>query len=182
MNPSVHLRVDSVIRALEEVILPAVGADERAADQLRMAIAHLGVIRAQIDTASQFERFELANYERLATTLVETAGGRQAGPAGERDVETACRALAGVLQREPPLDAAGVRARTDELGRAIETMVAASAEDGDEDLRSAAMTALLRSERQRVDANRSMFLGMGWEPGDGLADIASVVGNPRQAL
>jgi hypothetical protein len=174
MNPSAHLRIDSVIRALEDVVLPAVHTDERATEQLRMSIAHLGVIRAQIDTAALFERFELTGYEHLATTLVDAAGHARADSG--RHVEDACRELADVLHAEHTLDPAGVRERATELGRAIENFVSASAADSDEHFRSAVSTAVLRSERRRVDANRAVFLGMGWEPGDDLPDITSILG------
>lgn len=173
MNPSIHLRIDSVIRALTDVALPAVHADDRATEQLQLSVAHLGVIRDQLDTAMLFERFELTGYERLATTLVEAVEHHHFG--ADRLLQSASRELAETLHTHHGFDPADVRERTDNLGRAIEKMVLASADAADEDLRSAVMTAVLRAERRRVDANRAVFLGMGWEPGDELPDITTVV-------
>lgn len=175
MNPSVHLRIDSVIRALEDSILPAVITDERAAEQLRIAIAHLGIIRLQVDEATLFERFELSNYQMLATVLEEASVG---GPR----VDAATRELTSVLHEDHTDDIAVVRDRTTRLGCAIEELVRAAFQDGDDRFRSAAMTALLHSERQRIDANRALFLGMGWESGDGLPDVSSVVARPTRLL
>ena len=122
MNPSIHLRIDSVIRALTDVVLPAVHADDRATEQLQLSVAHLGVIRDQLDTATLFERFELTGYERLATTLLEAATHGRARGFG-RLVEDACRELAAALDAQHSLDPAGVRERTNDLGRAIEKVV-----------------------------------------------------------
>lgn len=180
MNPSIHLRIDSVIRALQEVVLPAVHADDRAVEQLQMSLAHLGVVRAHIDAAVPFERFELNGYEQLAVTLLEAAGRDRVAP--DPQVDDARRELADILRAHHTLDPAGVRERSAELGWAIEKIVAASSDHEDDDFRSAVMAELLRSERLRVDANRAMFLGMGWEPGDDLPDIASIVGTSAEGI
>ncbi|MBC2637617.1 MULTISPECIES: hypothetical protein [unclassified Rhodococcus (in: high G+C Gram-positive bacteria)] len=175
MNPSIQLRIDSVIRALEDTVDPAVAGDERAAEQLQMAIAHLRVIREQLDIATSFDRYELRCFEGLGEELMAASSG---GPS----VVEATRTLRTILASSyPPQDPAAIRDRTDRLGRAIERLIFASYDDGDDAFQVAARTAVLNSERERVNANRSFFVGMAWESDVLLTDLNRLLADPTTA-
>ena len=175
MNPSIQLRIDSVIRALEDTVDPAVAGDERAAEQLQMAIAHLRVIREQVDIATSFDRYELACFEGLGAELMAASSG---GPSVVEATRTLRTILASSYSAQDP---AAIRDRTDRLGRAIERLVYASYGDGDDAFQMAARTAVLNSERERVNANRSFFAGMAWESDVPSSDLDRLLADPTKA-
>jgi hypothetical protein len=175
MNPSIQLRIDSVIRALEDTVDPAVAGDERASEQLQMAIAHLRIIREQVYIAASFDRYELACFEGLAAELLAASSG------GPTVVETTSTLSTILASSYSPQDPAAIRERTDRLGRAIEGLIYASHEDGDDAFQVASRTAVLKSERERVNANRSFFAGMAWESDVLFTDLNRLLANPTEA-
>ncbi|WP_213575630.1 hypothetical protein [Rhodococcus sp. USK13] len=164
-----------MIRALEDTVDPAVAGNERAAEQLQMSIAHLRVIREQVDIAASFDKYELACFEGLGADLLAASSG---GPA----VVDATRTLGSVLASSySPQDTVAIRDRADRLGRAIEGLIYASYKDGDDAFQVSARTAVLNSERKRVNANRSFFAGMAWESDVRLTDLNRLLLDPTEA-
>ncbi|MBD0860341.1 hypothetical protein IA539_03840 [Gordonia sp. zg691] len=169
MNPSLHLRIDSVIRALTDTVSPVVGDDERAAEQLALSISHLAVIRDQIDLAAGFDSFELAGFEKLAAVLLDICADR--GAVGE----AAAALAATVAEPARPGDTSLVRDRKHRLGAGIDALIEEVTVNGNETIRAAVVSAVLRAERPRIDANRALFAGMGWEPDADLPDLPALL-------
>ncbi|MBK8958965.1 MAG: hypothetical protein IPM80_11145 [Proteobacteria bacterium] len=70
MNPDLDLRLKSVLKALTDVILPALPADERMArEQARLVLGHLDIIAAQWKHALKLELSNLALACELASDL-----------------------------------------------------------------------------------------------------------------
>lgn len=70
MNPDLDLRLKSVLKALTDVILPALPASERLArDQANLVIGHLTIIAEQWQHALNFELHNLAQSCLLAGEL-----------------------------------------------------------------------------------------------------------------
>lgn len=70
MNPDIDLRLKSVLKALTDVILPALPAEQRLAqDQARLVIGHLAIIAEQWQVALRFELENLALACELASDL-----------------------------------------------------------------------------------------------------------------
>jgi hypothetical protein len=70
MNPDLDLRLKSVLKALSDVILPALPASERLArDQANLAIGHLSIVVEQWRHALNFELENLALCCALAGEL-----------------------------------------------------------------------------------------------------------------
>ncbi len=71
MNPDIDLRLKSVLKALSNVILPALPANERLArDQANLVMGHLSIIAEQWHHALNFELGNLTLACALATELV----------------------------------------------------------------------------------------------------------------
>lgn len=74
MNPSIDDRLSSIVRALTDIILPALPADAGLArEQLQLCVGHLGILRNQIDRAEAFEQEAAENARRLAADLLREA-------------------------------------------------------------------------------------------------------------
>lgn len=70
MNPDIDLRLKSILKALSDVILPALPASERVArDQANLVIGHLTIIAEQWQHALEFELENLAQACVLAGEL-----------------------------------------------------------------------------------------------------------------
>ncbi len=79
MNPDIDLRLRSVMKALSDVILPALPAEERLArDQTQLVMGHLAIIAEQWQYALKFELDNLALSCELARELA--ALNADAGP------------------------------------------------------------------------------------------------------
>ncbi len=75
MLPDIDLRLTSVLKALNEVILPALPDDQSMArEQAHLVVAHLGIIAVQWKHALKFELAAYDAMRSLAQTLRPHAG------------------------------------------------------------------------------------------------------------
>lgn len=168
MNPSLDVRIQSMIRALTDTVLPQLVPGTAAADQAALVAGHLVVIRDQIDIAADFDRYELESFSLLAASLIDDASG---GPR----TTTAVSLLVSLVSDRSARSPADVRAQVDTLGSAIESLVHAVAIDGSSDSGVRVTALVVQHERRRVAANRKLFLGMGWESdSEDLPDLTLV--------
>jgi hypothetical protein len=71
MLPGIQLRIQNLIKAMQEVVLPAIPSSERlAADQAALVVGHLRMIAAQWRDASRFEAQSLEQLLNLANRIV----------------------------------------------------------------------------------------------------------------
>lgn len=83
MNPSVQDRLDSCVRALEHVILPALPEHASLArEQTMLVMGQVQIIRAQLDATPAFEEEEAAGLTAMATALCDEIGDRAEGLRG----------------------------------------------------------------------------------------------------
>ncbi len=172
MMPSIDLRLASMIRSVEEVLLPALaGHSGLAQEQAHLLLGQLMVLRMQVDGAVAFERIEASGLRDLARDLVQAADG------GER-TKGAARTLATLLEAPAGNLPADIRTFMTGCSVAIEDLVAASGEDGSADFRSLSADAILRHGRRSALRNRSWFAAMNFEaPGVSLPPINPLVGD-----
>lgn len=72
MLPNIDLRIGNLVKALEQVILPALPAGQRLArDQVRLVIGHLRMLGGQWKTALRYEEISFEELAALARDLVE---------------------------------------------------------------------------------------------------------------
>jgi hypothetical protein len=128
MVPDIDLQLRVVIKALRDVVLPAVDSGNRlAVEQLHLSIATLGMVEARLPLAGRRVRAELANAialaeaadaAALAAPLFAAKAALEDPRADGRDLEMhKARLLTGVstLVDEAP----GNGARADSLARAV---------------------------------------------------------------
>lgn len=165
MNPSVDVRITTMIRALADVIVPALDQSPGlASEQAQLVLGHLHVLREQLGYAAHFEQLEWQAATSLGEALVgATTGPRSASPAW-RELEVALSANAGAHAQDTRDRAEAIRAGVEEL---IRTDTAEAARLG---------SIILEHERAAANLNRSWFAGMGWESGDsGLPSIPELI-------
>jgi hypothetical protein len=81
MNPSIDDRLSSIMRAMTDVILPALPPDAGLArEQLQLCLGHLSILRPHIDGCLSFEQEALDDAARLAAGLLEAAGAQGVAP------------------------------------------------------------------------------------------------------
>ena len=168
MIPSLDDRLDSVMRALQDVILPPQEPHQSLAiEQAHLSLAHLALVRERLDEAPRFELDEAQALLTLAGRLIETAGG------GESTL-SAARALHSTVQGAALDSPAAVRRATHAVGSAIETLIQASLEDGTPAFRASSLEQVLSSDRASAMANRRWNRAAGFEP--------PVAGAPADAI
>lgn len=159
MIPSVDLRLASMIRAMGDVILPALAADGFATEQAKLMLGHLHILRAQVDDAPEYERLELGAARRLGGALRDIAAG------GSRTMEAAsalAEAVAATAERP-----AEVRAGRSAINGAIERLIEAASEDGEPGFRAEALRLVVRAEAVAADRGRAWFAASGFEGAGG---------------
>lgn len=168
MQPSIDLRIASMMRALADVILPAVAHDSFATEQATLLLGHLHVLRTQADHAPRYEALMLRAVRALAGGLAAQAqGGPKTQAAADR-----LRALTAEEAGTP----VAVRDLHERTNAAIEALVLAVWEDGAADCRATVMRTVVAFGRDMASCERSWFAGIGFEgAGSGLDDMATML-------
>lgn len=171
MNPSTGLRVKSMIRALTDVIIPAIDpVDLMAHEQAKLIIGHLHLLLSHNGWSDQYERSEATALVTLARELCETiSGGNQTRAAQNR--------LKNAIERfESQTGANAAREEVSDLNKLICNLIEASAEDGEEAFRSMVFQSVIDHGRQQSLRDRSWFalLGFDSEP-EVLLDIPAML-------
>lgn len=154
MNPSVRDRLASVVRALNGVVLPALPKEAGLAqEQAMLAIGHIQIILAQMDGTEGFVTEEAADYANMGTAIVAAASG------GTK-TEAAKTALRTALQDDAT---PAPEARTAVIQEAIDQLLLAMAEDGEQAARSAVNATIIVQSAARSDKDRRWFAAMGFD-------------------
>lgn len=148
MNPSVDDRLGSIIRAMTDIILPALPADASLArEQLSLALGHLQILRLQLDQVPAFEREECEDARALAHAVLQSGAG---GP-------TVVSALQALRQVAVSADSAAP------INQAIHGVIGAAGADGDREFRMQLATMVIAREEIRSSKDRRWFAPMGFD-------------------
>lgn len=158
MNPSIDVRIDSLIRALSDFVIPELPPGGTGADQAGLVVAHLQVLRGQIDLAGSYERYELEHATGEARALLAAAEG---GEKTTRAARSLTESLSDVDDHAP----AFVRASTEAVRAGIDILLRSAAEDGDPGVTTQFRSIVITYERALADTDRSLFADNGWESG-----------------
>ena len=154
MTPSVDDRLNSVLRALQAVVLPALPASAHLArEQVMLAMGHLQIIQAQRDATQGFESGELSDIEAMAREILAVEG-EETGASARASLNECLAADTGIA-----------RDRADAIRGAIDTLLVAAhgADDAAYHRRLAAVILPLGLARAKKD--RAWFLPMGFDSG-----------------
>jgi hypothetical protein len=106
MTPDHALRLTTLIRAMQEVILPAIDAQQRLAlDQAQIVIGNLRILLDQCDKCYQYEMVELREYHQLVQALTQVAAGGDETGRELAAAQAALQASAPVARLEIPSQA-----------------------------------------------------------------------------
>lgn len=170
MIPDIELRLDSVRRALTEVILPAIDADNSLAiEQTMLAIGHIGMIIGQSDKVAEYVAICFAD---LAGTMADLP------PATGQDTAAAAAALAAAL----PLPEQGTdcRAAYRSASAALEHLIRTADGDGETPFRRDLHQRVLGFTKRQSRRERSWFGASGFDPdARTLPSIADMISAER---
>lgn len=153
MNPSVDDRLNSVLRALQTVVLPALPESASLArEQVMLAMGHIQIIQAQRDATPGFEEGELADIREMAAAVL-ALGEAPAACAAER--RALCVALAG--------EAVPTRAASEAIRTAVDALLVAARKAGAAEYHAALAATILPLGRARARKDREWFAIMGFD-------------------
>lgn len=162
MRPQIQLQ--AVIKALSEVVLPAIDpANTLAIEQGKLSIGLLALLAQQLPVQFAFDRDELARLIAASEQLAREARGgtdTQAALAALHDATAAAGQSLEAARASPAELEAGIRA----LRRATGELVSAVHRGGDAGSCGAVQATVLAMSKQQLLRERSMLLMQGWEP------------------
>lgn len=125
MNPSINQRLDSMIRAMTAIVIPAISEESSlAGEQARLVLGHLHLLRLQMDDAPRYDDMEWRAMKGLGTALEQAAQGGEKTLRARDALSVALRDCAS----DPSANPALLRER---VGTAVEALIDASSADGD---------------------------------------------------
>lgn len=152
MIPNVDDRLASVVRALTEVVLPHLPPEASLAqEQVQLAVGHLQILRAQLDSLPGYEREELADGRALGQALAGSEGGARTSAA----VASLATAVA--------LEGDDGRELLKAINEAIEVLVRAVAMDGGAATRAQLSATILKHEQVRAQKDRQWYAPFGFD-------------------
>lgn len=173
MIPDIELRLDSVRRALTEVILPAIDqGNSLAVEQTMLAIGHIGMIMGQVDKAADYVAICFAD---LATTMADLP------VTGGADTTAAAAALAATLSS--PGQGEDCRNAYRAATGALERLIRAVDSDGDADFRRELHRKVLAFTKRQAGRERSWFAASGFDPdARNLPSIPNMISAGREIV
>ena len=168
-----EFQIQTVIKALSDVVLPALDpANKLAQEQMQLAIGTLHLVLKRAPLRYRYECHDLASLAALADTLQQRAADLpQAAPALAALAASNARSR-DVLQRAQaePLELEDANLELGDRVGAVVTAVSASAEG--ERLR-AIQAAVLEHAREQLQRERAWLSPQGWEPG--LPEVETLI-------
>jgi hypothetical protein len=153
VNPSVDDRLNSVLRALQTVVLPALPESASLArEQVMLAMGHIQIIQAQRDATPTFEEGELADIRAMAAAVLALDEAPATCPA-ERAALAA--ALADTI--------APTRTASEAIRTAIDALLVAAGEARAPEYYTALAATILPLGRDRARKDREWFAIMGFD-------------------
>lgn len=158
------IQLQAVIKALSDVVLPAIDPDNKPAiEQGKLSIGLLALLSQQLPVQFQFDCDELARLIATAGDIATQAQGGAATQAAVAALNDATLAAGRTLDaaRASPAD---VEAAVRNLRAATGAVVTEVHRDGDAASRPKIQQTVLAMSKEQLLRDRSMLLMQGWEP------------------
>ena len=156
MIPRADERIATMVRALTDVVLPAIDpGNSLAQEQARLIVAQLLVLSGQRDEVL-LDRLELGGEIALARDLLAVAAEGARSEAAQAALRNALSEVADRPDDEPVAARGIVRA-------GIEALVRAASDDGGEALRQATWTRVLAHASEQAERGRAWFAAAGFD-------------------
>ncbi len=163
MELRAEIQIKSMIKALTDVVLPAVDPiNQLAVEQTRLVIGMLSLMSKQLPIQFQFDRDELQRLLGFAGTLLVDKAEEPGYAGALRQLAEAHRAGAQVLER-CLVDPATLLQVVHELRAATSDLVAAVPATNDPALIERVESTVMELSREQLLRDRSLLLPQGWE-------------------
>ena len=162
MRPALQIR--SVIKAMTDVVLPAVDpANKLAQEQARLVIGTLSLLAQQLPLQFRFDCDELSRLLKLAAALRQAARG---GPETTACVEamTPAAAAAALALEQAQGGPEAIESAVRDLRSATSMVVRAVYRDGSDKAVRQVQETVLAVTKEQLLRDRSWVLMQGWEP------------------
>lgn len=159
-----QLQIQSILKAMVDVVLPAVDPDNKLAqEQARLIMGTLGLMAKQLTVQFRFDCNELARMVEFSHELRRLAlGGAETSEASAQLAASTNRA-SGVLDR--------AKAGPDEVEQAVRELRAATGavvtgvyRDGEASSQDRIQKAVLAMSKDQLIRDRALLITQGWEP------------------
>lgn len=159
-----ELQIQTAIKAMTEVVLPALDPQDKvAAEQGQLVVGMLALLGQQLPLQYRFDRDELARLHAFAATLRNQNSRLERSPDGFAAMDSATAAAEDVLgraQAEPEELQESIR----ELRHATSVAVRAVFDTDDADTKAMMRSSVMAMSEQQLLRDRSWLLMQGWEP------------------
>jgi hypothetical protein len=175
MTPSHHLRLQSMLRAMVEVVVPAIDPKQQLAkDQASIVIGNLKILMDQSDRVYDFLLVELHEYARLVREFVPLVAEGAAR----------ARALEALSEAEPVIAApipkeVGLREMVAGMKTTAGSLLDEILEAGGRDERAAAVSLVLRQSEKQILRERAWLRSSGFDPEHGQLPPIDELLDPR---
>ena len=161
MTPDIDVRLQSVIKAIEQVILPALDPNNPLArEQAALAIGHLHMIRGQWPYMADYMAVCLADIVKLGADLLKVADGGLA----TRDAASALKSTLDQAGKEKGGPTTAIAQRRDAIAVAVDDLINASAVDGSQSFRDSSENIVLDYGIHQTSRDRAWFKASGLDP------------------
>lgn len=162
MRPA--LQIQSIIKALTDVVLPAIDPDNKLAqEQSRLIVGSLNLMLKQMPLQFHFDCDELARLTGFAEELQRLASGGAQTTAALDDLRETAAGAARLLEH--------AKVSPEEIEQAVGSLRAASGalissvyRDGEHNAQERVEKATLAMSKEQLLRERSWVLSQGWEP------------------
>ena len=177
MTPDIDVRLQSVIKAIEQVILPALDPhNPLAREQAALAIGHLHMIRGQLPYMADYMAICLADIVKLGGDLLVVADGGM----NTRDAAAALKSTLNQIREEKGGPTTAISQRRDTIAVAVDDLINASAIDGSKSFRDLSENIVLDYGIHQTSRDRAWFKASGLDPDCAkLPSHADLVASPN---
>ncbi len=163
MTPDHSLRLNTLLRAMQDVVLPAIDPRNRLAlDQANIVVGNLRILLDQCDKAYQYEWAELREYFALVSAMSESARASSGAADSLAAADAALAASSQLVGLAIPTQAELV-ARVRELKQAADTLLRAAYEHGTPQHRSRVDRLVHEQAQRQLTRERVWFRKAGFE-------------------
>lgn len=161
MLPSIDIRINSLIKAMEKTVIPALDVEASLAlEQAALIVKHLQVINQQWDGAYLFEQGSLNQLKALAGSLLaRLEGGIHTTQSGLM-LQNALDSIPDVL----PATVAGINPYIQTVGNAIDAVINSAFIDGSDSFNLVLSDSILAYGDRQTLRERTWFQATGLDP------------------
>jgi len=165
MQTRPDLQIKSILKAMNDVVLPAVDPDNKLAqEQVRLCMGLLGLMARQLPLQFRFDCDELARLTAFSSELHRIAGdGGSQTRAALAELEEVTAASAALLERARVAPAQIEQAVRD-MRAVTGSLISSVFRDSDETTQDRVQKATLAMSREQLMRERAWVITQGWEP------------------